>query len=116
MIKLLASLHQPSKVQDIDLGGQAEFTKGWGKAWEQTALSPSKVHFGHYIVGTFNLTIAIINAKMADWPQQTGRPLRRWNKGLNVMLEKIPGNCNLEKLQIIVLFEADFNYNNKRIG
>jgi len=98
MIKLLKSLRRPSEVQDINLGGEAKFTKGWRKAREQTASSPSKVHFGHYIAGTFNPTIAIINAKMADWPQQMGRPLRRWYKGLNVMLEKVPGNCNLEKL------------------
>jgi len=115
-IKLLTKLCRPPEVSEIDLGGEEEFTKGWRKAWEQTASSPSKVHFGHYIAGTFNPNIAIINAKMADWPQCKGRPLRRWTKGLNVMLEKIPGNCNLEKLCIIVLFEADFNYNNKRIG
>jgi len=79
-------------------------------------LSPSKVHFSHYIAGTFNPNIAIINAKMADWPQHKGRTLRHCTKGLNVMLEKIPGNCNLEKLHIIVLFKVDFNYNNKCIG
>jgi len=29
--------------------------------------------------------------------------------GLNVMLEKMAGNFNIEKLQIILLFEGDFN-------
>jgi len=32
------------------------------------------------------------------------------------MLEKSPGNFNVEKLRIILLFEADFNSNNKWIG
>jgi len=32
---------------------------------------------------------------------------------LNVMLEKLTGNVNVEKLWIIMLFEADFNHNNK---
>jgi len=32
------------------------------------------------------------------------------------MLEKTPGNFNVEKLQIILLFEADFNANNKWLG
>jgi len=32
------------------------------------------------------------------------------------MLEKLAGNDNVEKLRIIVLFEADFNNNNKWIG
>jgi len=53
---------------------------------------------------------------MAGILQRLGKPLKCWTKGLNVMLEKIPGNCNLDKLQIIVLVEADFNYNNKRMG
>jgi len=53
---------------------------------------------------------------MAELPQSRGWPLKHWTKGLNVMLEKITGNCNLDKLRIILLFMADFNYNNKRIG
>jgi len=32
------------------------------------------------------------------------------------MLEKTPGNFNVEKLRIILLFEVDFNVNNKWIG
>jgi len=32
------------------------------------------------------------------------------------MLEKIPGNFNVEKLWIILLFKADFNANNKWLG
>jgi len=80
------------------------------------ASSPSKVHFSHYIVGTFNPHITIVNAKMAKLPRSRGKALRCWTKGLNVIMEKIPGNCNLDKLHIIMLFEADFNYNNKCMG
>jgi len=115
-IKLLENLCQLPTISEIKLGGVEEFSKDWQKAREQTASSPSQVHFGHYIAGMFNLEIAIINSKMAEWPQQLGKPLHHWMKGLNVMLEKIPGNCSLDKLQIIVLFKADFNYNNKRLG
>jgi len=32
------------------------------------------------------------------------------------MLEKIAGNCDVAKLRIILLFEADFNQLNKFIG
>ena len=35
---------------------------------------------------------------------------------LNVMLEKLAGNCWVEKLRIIMLFEADFNNKNKWLG
>jgi len=35
---------------------------------------------------------------------------------LNVMLEKMASNDNIKKLRIIMLFEADFNNNNKWLG
>jgi len=115
-VKLLHALRRPADLPDIQLGGEEEFSQGWRKAREQTASLPSKLHFGHYMAGTFNPTIAILTAKMAELLLSQGISLKRWKKGLNVLLEKIPGNCNLDKLRIIVLFEADFNYNNKRIG
>jgi len=36
--------------------------------------------------------------------------------GLNILLEKQAGNFNMEKLHIILLFEGDFNQNNKWLG
>jgi len=92
------------------------YQQGWQQARESTASSPSGIHFGHYIVGTFNSEILLVNAKLADIPLQTGFSLAHWRKGLNVMLEKVSGNVNMEKLHIILLFEADFNYNNKWLG
>jgi len=35
---------------------------------------------------------------------------------LNMMLEKPVGNDNVEKRRIIMLFEANFNHNNKWLG
>jgi len=81
-----------------------------------TSSSLSGVHFGHYIAGTFNLDILVNNRKMADIPLLSGYLPERWQHGLNVMLEKAPGDFNLERLRIILLFEADFNSNNKWIG
>jgi hypothetical protein len=40
----------------------------------------------------------------------------RWRQGVEVMLLKLPGNFNVEKMRAILLFEADFNFNNKRWG
>jgi len=45
-----------------------------------------------------------------------GISLLHWHRTLNVMLEKMAGNCLVEKLHIITLFEADFNNNNKWLG
>jgi len=51
----------------------------------------------------------IFNATMVDLLMKTGHSPHLWWEGLNVMLEKIPGNFNVEKLWIILLFEEDFN-------
>jgi len=64
----------------------------------------------------FNPDILVLNATMADIPMSTGYSPEQWQKGLNIMLEKSPGNFNVEKLRIILLFEADFNANNKWLG
>jgi len=65
---------------------------------------------------TFNPTIAVFNTRLANLGFTTGYSLKCWRKGLNVMLEKQPGNFNVEKLRIILLFEGDFNQNNKWLG
>ena len=60
--------------------------------------------------------IAEFEAQMADIPYKSGMSPARWNKALNVMLEKKKGNFRVDKLRAIVLFEADFNQNNKQLG
>jgi len=77
--------------------------------------SASGVHFGHYIAGTFNPEILIVNANMADIPLHMGFSYDQWKTELNIMIEKTAGNFNVEKLRIILLFGADFNANNKWI-
>ena len=44
------------------------------------------------------------------------QPLSRWIKGVLVMLEKVAGNINMQKLRAILLLEADFNVMNKIIS
>jgi len=68
------------------------------------------------MAGTFNPDILLLNATMADIPLHTGYSPAHWQKGLNVLLKKSPGNYNMEKLCIILLFEANFNSNNKWLG
>jgi len=94
----------------------SDYQIGWCKAHETTLSSPSRIHFGHYIAGTFDPEKLVINAKLVDIPLHTGFSPAHWHKGLNVMLEKTPGNYNVEKLRIMLLFEADFNYNSKWLG
>jgi hypothetical protein len=53
---------------------------------------------------------------MANLPFRFGFSLMCWRKGLDVMLEKKPGVRQLSTLRAILLYEADFNQNNKRLG
>ncbi len=68
------------------------------------------------MAGTFNPTIVVFNARLANLGFSTGYSLKHWHKGLNVMLEKQASNFNIKKLCIILLFEGDFNQNNKWLG
>jgi len=111
--RLLIALKCPPNITPIQPRKLEEITEGWQKAREATLSSPSSIHFGHYMVGMFNPIIAVFNARLANLGFTTGYSLKCWQTGLNVMLEKLAGNFNMEKLCIILLFEGDFNQNNK---
>jgi len=49
-------------------------------------------------------------------PYGPGFHIKDEKKGINIMLEKMKGNFDIKKLQIILLFEADFNQLNKFIS
>ena len=57
-----------------------------------------------------------VNTSMINIPYLSGYSPKRWQRGINVMLEKIKGNCIVEKLRTILLYEADYNLMNKHIG
>jgi len=80
------------------------------------ASSLSGAHFGHYKAGTFNELINAVHMALSTIPMKTGFSYQQWWKGINVMLEKTPGNFQVDKLRIILLFKADFNQLNKHIG
>jgi len=115
-VQFLSVVSHPPHVSDIPFHTPDSYLSGWTKSWETTSSSASGIHFGHYIAGTFNPEILVINTKVADIPLCTGFTYDRWKKGLNIMIKKAAGDFNMEKLHIILLFEADFNSNNKWIG
>ena len=53
---------------------------------------------------------------MTSIPYETGISPNRWQNDTNVMLEKQKGNFRVDKLRAILLYEADFNQNNKKLG
>ncbi len=80
------------------------------------SLVSLSLHFGHYIAGVANDIVGKLNAIMANaWLINSTAPAQ-WTKTLNVMLEKLASNDNVKKIRIIMLFEADFNNNNKWLG
>jgi len=93
-----------------------EYRQSWEIAQETTASSPSSIHFRHYIAGVADDIIGKLNAILANVQLLSGMAPEEWKQMVNVMLEKLAGNNNVEKLQIIMLFEADFNNNNKWFG
>jgi len=114
--KVLAHLKRPASVRPATSPSLAEYIHGWWNAHEETSSSYSAVHFGHYIAGTHDNWITQFNACMAAILVAMGYSPNRWRHGLNVMLEKAPGNFDVEHLCIILLFEADCNQNNKWLG
>jgi len=114
--QFLLAVSRPTKLVDVAQCLTQDYCRGWQKAKETTGSSALGIHFGHYMAGTFNPEILIINATMANIPLWTGFSYDRWKKGINVMIKKSAGDFNIEKLHIILLFETDFNANNKWIG
>jgi len=86
------------------------------KAKEATSSSLLGAHFGHYKAGATHKIINELHTLLMGIPLCMGFLYKWWKEGINVMLEKIARNCEVSKLCIILLFEADFNQLNKFIG
>jgi len=114
-VQFLSAVARPLQVP-IPFCTPDSYLRGWTKSQETMSSSALGIHFVHYIAGTINPEILVINTTMADIPLCMGFVYDRWKKGLNIMIEKAAGDFNVEKLWIILLFEADFNANNKWIG
>jgi hypothetical protein len=74
------------------------------------------MHFGHFMAGVRDPPTAEFERIMAHIPYITGYSPSRWQKGLEYMLNKKPGQFRVDKLRIILFFEADSNHNNKKLG
>ena len=92
----------------------AYFTKSWQKMKEKT--SSRDLHFGHYKAVTDDNDLMYLHYRLAEIPFRTGYSPQRWKAATNVMILKKQGNTNIDKLRTLVLFESDFNHNNKFLG
>ena len=81
------------------------------KHWrETTSTSPSGRHLGHYRSLIQHPALLSCFVKFMNIAVQSGVSIPRWSNAVNVLIEKDPGKPRLNRLRIIHLFEADFNF------
>jgi hypothetical protein len=115
-VKLLPFLLQQIPVVEISDLTPSQYAASWKKVKEKTSAGPSGLTIPHMKAHGSSEYITAINTIMANLPFRFGFSPQRWQKGLDVMLEKKPGVRQLPTLRAILLYEADFNQNNKRLG
>jgi len=84
--------------------------RGFGGWRESTSTSPSGRHLGHYKALLKDDTLLDCLTKFLSIAVHHGISLSRWHQAVNIMLEKDEGQPKVNRLRIIHLFEADFNF------
>ena len=91
-----------------------EFKDSWKKAREDTATG--SIHFGHFKASTEHKLNLLLHYALAEIPFRSGYTPERWKQATNVMILKKEGITDIDRLRTIVLFESDYNHNNKYLG
>jgi hypothetical protein len=112
-IAKICSLVPPNSVTGTIL--QECWQQHWKKVKEDTSLSQSGLHFGHYIVGADCDHISQFHALRVSLALKKGITMKQWLNGLSVMLEKMFGVHLVSKLRAILLIEVDFNGTMKEV-
>jgi hypothetical protein len=73
----------------------------------------SRCHRGHYKAASYGRYLLAMHAAKLTLAASTSIPLARWGNGLTVLLEKVFGNINIDKMWAIHLLEADYIWLNK---
>ena len=91
-----------------------DFKESWIKMDEKT--SSRRLHFGHFKAACKHELNLLTHYVFAEIPFRSGYSPKRWKNATNVMILKEPGIYDIDRLRTIVLYEADFNHNNKYLG
>ena len=94
---------------------------GFKRLREQTTTPPASRHLGHYkallifddetdkVFDDFNLKMLTVYNTIINAALTLGTLLTRWKKSIAVMIKEIPGNTKINKLQLINIYEVDYN-------
>lgn len=75
-----------------------------------------RIHFGHFKAATSHQTNLLLHYAPAEIPFRSSYTPKRWKEATNLMILKKEGIADIDRLGTIVLFEADYNHNNKFLG
>ena len=93
------------------------FKQGWKKMKESTsAASTTGIHFGHLKSASLDPSLADFEAAISNVPYSSGYYPKQWKESIICMIKKKANVDLVTKLRTIVLTEADFNFNNKKLG
>ena len=90
--------------------------QAWKRAREHTQAGKSGLTFAMFKADALDPALAALDASSRNIAYSTGFAYDRWRKGINCLLLKKPGNFWVKKLRTILLLEADFNMNNKKLS
>ena len=110
LLQQMAAVFARTDGKHIDVVIRDEDFRHWRSAKEKTQSSRSKLHFGHYMAQAESDYLTSIQVRKLNLVLRRGVPLERWLHGLTVLLEKVAGKIDIDKLRAICLYEADFNW------
>ena len=93
-----------------------EYQEGWAKAKERTSSGGLTVRFGHCKSMAQDQGMATLDAMFLSSAMKSGYAYSSWRRGVDCTLQKKANSLRVDKLRMIVLFEADFNFVNKFIS
>ena len=114
-LQYIQNFTQAQSEFDLHLSAESH-AHGWKKMKEKTSPGFSSLSFAQFKAASTEPDLCSLDAIMSEIPYRSGISPLRWQQGLDIMLQKQQGNFQVEKLRAILLYESDFNQNNKRFG
>jgi hypothetical protein len=118
--KLIAELRMPDSIKHGNATSQyvstQEHVSGWKKQKEGISADPDGLTFSHYKAAAQDDYLAQFDATLRSLPYQHGFVPAAWVPTTDVEILKKAGVYDVEKMRTILLMNAEFNMNNKKLG